>query len=54
MHTKKLHKHACFNVRTKTLSACGDVYARIFCSLIIEVFAKYDYKQRHVCDNLKK
>ena len=52
MHIKKLHKHGCFNVKTKTktLKACGEVYV-IFCSLIIQAFAKYVYKQSPVCDN---
>ena len=54
MHIKKLHEHACFNVKTKALKACSEVYARIFCSLIMQVFAKYDYKQSTVCDNLIK
>ena len=54
MRIRKLHKHACFNVKTKTLKDCGDIYARIFCSLIMQVFAKYVYKQSTVCDNLIK
>ena len=54
MHIKKLHKHVCFNVKTKTPKACGDIYARIFCSLITQVFVKYVYKQSTVCDNLMK
>ena len=46
MHSKKLQKNHCFDIKTKTktLNVCGNVYVRIFCNLIVRVFVTHVYK----------